>query len=133
MKKLINWILTGAIALFLFILFLTNYLHYKPIQPFGITLLKVSSNSMKPELQTGDLILVKKEKTYEIGEIITYQTKDGYLITHRIIEQGKNGFITQGDANNCADELTVKQEQIIGKVIQKVAIVRQEGKEENEH
>lgn len=87
---------------------------------------------MKPTLQQGDFILVQKEKNYQVGEIITYQTKDGYLITHRIIEQGKNEFITQGDANNCADELTVKQEQIIGKVIQSISIFRQARKEENE-
>lgn len=87
---------------------------------------------MKPTLQKGDMIIVQKQKSYQVGEIITYQTKDGYLITHRIIEQGKNEFITQGDANNCPDESNIKQEQIIGKVIQSISIFRQERKEVSE-
>ncbi len=103
---------------FLITLFLKiNYSSNKPIQPFGITTLKVMSNSMNPAIEKGNRIIIKKQKDYVIGDIITYINEDGNLITHRIIEKYGNEFITKGDNNNTKDNGQIKIEQIIGKVI----------------
>lgn len=87
------------------------------IKPFGIQILKVQSNSMNPEFRKEDIIVIKKEKEYEVGDIITFKTKDGNLITHRIIEKNENEFITKGDSNNTKDEEKITSSCIQGKVI----------------
>ena len=63
------------------------------------------------------ILLLQKKNDYNIGDIITYQSKENYLITHRIIEKYKNVFITKGDSNNIPDEEKVTLENIIGKVV----------------
>ena len=87
-KLIVNLILFISIVFFLITLFLKiNYSSNKPMQPFGITTLKVMSNSMNPTIEKGNRIIIKKQKDYVIGDIITYINEDGNLITHRIIEK----------------------------------------------
>ena len=117
-KLIVNLILFISIVFFLITLFLKiNYSSNKPMQPFGITTLKVMSNSMNPTIEKGNRIIIKKQKDYVIGDIITYINEDGNLITHRIIEKYENEFITKGDNNNTEDKGQIKIEQVIGKVI----------------
>lgn len=88
----------------------------KDIQLFGITNLKVLSNSMEPEFKKGDIIFIKKQKDYNVGDIITYEIEKNYLVTHRIIEKYENEYITKGDANNIQDEEKIYENKIKGKV-----------------
>lgn len=112
-----NLILILSIIFLIFVLFLKIYFPDRKIQPFGITILKVSSNSMKPTLKKDDYIVIKKQSEYEIGDIITYSVEGDCLVTHRIIEKYENAFITKGDNNNVADEKKIYKENILGKVI----------------
>ena len=117
-NKKSNLILFISIVFFLITLFLKiNSSGNKPIQPFGITILKVMSNSMSPVIEKGNKIIIKKQNEYEIGDIITYINNDGNLITHRIIEKYEDGFITKGDNNNTEDKEKVKKNQVLGKII----------------
>lgn len=87
------------------------------IKPFGIQVFTVQSDSMKPKFSRGDIIIIKEEKEYNIGDVITYQSEEGELITHRIINKNENVIKTKGDNNNTEDEENIKKEKIIGKVI----------------
>ncbi len=69
----------------------------------------------------GDLIIIKKvnPSTLKKGDIVTYMTKDGEVVTHRIIElvETKNGepaFETKGDASVGVDYYAVTYDQIVG-------------------
>ena len=53
---------------------------------FGIAILTVSSGSMEPELSVNDIIVIKSKKIYEIGDIVTYNVDNKYLVTHRIVD-----------------------------------------------
>ena len=88
--KIGNLILILSIIFLIFVLFLKIYFPDKKIQPFGITILKVSSNSMKPTFKRDDYIVIKEQSEYEIGDIITYSIEENCLITHRIIEKYEN-------------------------------------------
>lgn len=117
-SKKVNVILVMSVVFFLISLFLKmNCPSNKPIQPFGITILNVMSDSMKPTFEKGDKIVVKKQKDYEVGDIITYIDNDKNLITHRIIEKYEDGFITKGDNNNTEDKEKVRKNQVLGKII----------------
>ena len=117
-NKKSSLILFISIVFFLITLFLKiNSSGNKPIQPFGITILKVMSNSMSPVIEKGNKIIIKKQNEYEIGDIITYINNDGNLITHRIIKKYEDGFITKGDNNNTEDKEKVRKNQVLGKII----------------
>lgn len=92
----------------------------KDSQPFGVTILRVSSNSMVPKFKKGDFIVIKKQEKYDVGDIITFEVieeNSKYYITHRIVEKNENEFITKGDANNKNDNYKVYENAIKGKVI----------------
>lgn len=88
-------------------------------------ILTVESGSMEPSLSRGSLILINKEDTYLINDIVTYKDAldDGtqVLITHRIIESESTDndliYITKGDANDTKDLDPINPDMIIGKVI----------------
>lgn len=70
--------------------------------PFGYGMAVVLSGSMEPVLDVNDLVFVQEQETYQVGDIIVYQSGDE-LIIHRIVERYGDMLLTQGDANNGAD------------------------------
>lgn len=83
--------------------------------PFGTGAAVVLSGSMSPALEVNDLIFVRENEQYEVGDIVVYQS--GYeLIVHRIIAKDGDTIITQGDANNVADA-PIEIRAVKGKVI----------------
>lgn len=106
------------LSLILFFSLLFYIIKKYPLQETcPIHLFIIQTGSMMPEIQIGEMVIVKQEKDYQEGEIITYQVKNSYFITHRIIEKTKEGFVTKGDFNNAKDTELIKREKIQGKVI----------------
>lgn len=91
---------------------------------FDMGTLLICSGSMEPELEIGDIIIIKKYDNYEIGDIVTYLDDDNILVTHRIIEKTENGFVLKGDNNNTKDKEIVNKDIIAGKVICNSKILR---------
>lgn len=88
-------------------------------QIFGYQFKTVLSGSMEPEIKTGSVVAIKNTDTptsFNKGDVITFQTEDDLLITHRIVEveQGGQSYVTKGDANDVPDEKSVLAENIIG-------------------
>lgn len=71
--------------------------------PFGIGAAVVQSGSMEPAYHVGDLLLVKKQDAYAVGDVVVYQS-GSMLVVHRIIAVNGSTVTTQGDANNAPDE-----------------------------
>lgn len=70
--------------------------------PFGVGAAIVLSGSMEPTLSVNDLIIVKEQESYEVGDVVVFQ--DGkHMVIHRIIEMNGDTVQTQGDANNAPD------------------------------
>lgn len=86
-----------------------------------ICIYEVMSGSMETGIHKGDYLIVLKEDNYKKDDVITYM-KDGYYITHRIVEINGNKVITKGDANNSKDE-EISKEDIVGKYIFKHKII----------
>jgi signal peptidase len=83
--------------------------------PLGFGLSVVLSGSMEPELSTGDLLLVVAREEYKPDEVVVFL--DGRsAVVHRIISMDGDTVVTQGDANNQADE-PISTELICGKVV----------------
>lgn len=109
----ISWILTTLAS----ILMLWFFIGVFPVYPAAI-----ATGSMKPAVQPGDMVLVKRLKDGEVkvGDIVEYK-KDDIYIFHRIIQiaEGKNEIMyeTKGDNNASADSDLVTIDMIKGKVI----------------
>jgi signal peptidase len=80
----------------------------------------VSGESMLPHYRTGDLVLVEKQSSYHIGELIAYRVPKGDAmagaqVIHRIIGgNAQTGFIVQGDNRTAPDVWRPKLGDIVG-------------------
>lgn len=75
---------------------------------------------MNPTIDTGSIIIVKKQDYYDVGDAVSYSTLvDGKetIITHRIVSIGGNVYVTKGDANVAVDRAIILPRLIIGKVV----------------
>ena len=89
----------------------------------GITPLIVLTDSMVPEIYSGDLIICGsiKAENVELKDVISFFDPAGNgtsVVTHRVIEiveeDGKLFFRTQGDNNNTEDKELVPADKLIG-------------------
>jgi signal peptidase I len=83
---------------------------------FGYKPFTVLSNSMQPSFSAGDMVFVKDKPASEIevNDVITFKEGERKLITHRIVEQTKQGFVTKGDNNNVIDSEIVAPDDVVG-------------------
>ena len=86
--------------------------------PFGYGGAVVLSGSMEPAIMTDDLILVKAEDSYGLGDVVVFQS-GRMLIVHRLVAMDGETAITRGDANN-VDDAAIHISQIKGKVIAQI-------------
>ncbi|MDR1806740.1 MAG: signal peptidase I [Propionibacteriaceae bacterium] len=93
------------------------------------TALNVLTGSMQPTLKPGDLAIVYAVDSFDdiaIGDIVTFMPypDDPTLVTHRAIgwstqADGTRLLITQGDANNAADD-PIMEKQVRAKMAYKI-------------
>lgn len=125
--KLIAVILISIIVILnLIIIFKALLVPNKTPSIFGVKTFSIISGSMMPELNVGDIIIVKEVDNFKINDIITFRQNDK-MITHRIIDITKKDneevYITKGDNNNVQDEGYVEPRDIEGKVINKIPLI----------
>lgn len=82
----------------------------------GVSHLVVMSGSMAPAIEAGDLIIIKEQEHYQVGDIITF-SQGRSLITHRVVGEEAGQWVTRGDANNTADTAPVDPQQVVGKML----------------
>jgi signal peptidase len=80
----------------------------------------VSGKSMLPRYHTGDLVLVERQSSYHVGQLIAYRVPKGdpmagAQVIHRIIGgDAKHGFIVKGDNRTAPDIWHPKPGDIVG-------------------
>ncbi len=119
MKNILKYIasvfLVGLVTLCIYTFVMTDILKKDYVNVFGYSYFVVASGSMSGTIEVDDIIFVKLTKDVKTDDIITYKSKDGNIITHRLVNMNGNTYITKGDVNNAVDDAVTK-EQIIGKV-----------------
>src|SRR6266403_3316682 len=80
----------------------------------------VSGQSMEPRYHTGDLVLVERQSSYHVGQVIAYRVPKGdpmagAQVIHRIIGgDAQHGFVVQGDNRTAPDVWRPKPRDIVG-------------------
>lgn len=75
----------------------------------------ISGNSMEPRLKAGDLVLVREEPSYEVGEVVAYDSEDlGQIVLHRIVDRAGAAYVFKGDNNGFMDPERPVLSQLIG-------------------
>lgn len=121
LKIISSLITTVLFFVLLFTLFLVISTKASGGEPsiLGYQLKTVLSGSMEPEFQTGSILAIKETDDptiYQKGDVITFQTEDENLVTHRITEVKQDGqlYVTKGDANDSIDREPVMADNIVG-------------------
>lgn len=107
------WVLIGVLVVSIVFSVIAHSIGTLP-SAFGYTICRVSSGSMEPELQVGDVIvgkLVSEPEKLKVGDIVTFKgagSLEGMFITHQIIvepheEDGILMLQTKGTANEIPD------------------------------
>ena len=120
------WYLTVALLLLVLVSVSVAKLRHEVPQIAGYSVFRITTGSMEPTIPTGTYILTRKTPAEDIapGQIITFYSEDpaiaGMPNTHRVVKVAEGeprSFVTRGDANLINDELTVKEDQIIGRYV----------------
>ncbi len=80
----------------------------------------VSGRSMLPSYKAGDLVLVERQSSYRVGEVIAYMVPKGdpmagLQVIHRIVGgNAATGFVTQGDNRTGPDVWRPTPKDIVG-------------------
>ncbi|OGC50443.1 signal peptidase I [candidate division WWE3 bacterium RIFCSPHIGHO2_01_FULL_40_23] len=82
----------------------------------------VRSGSMEPVIKSGSLLVSVRFDNYFPKDVVTFKSPaTGEFVSHRIeekdFEDGRNVYFTKGDANKEVDDWSVKEEEVIGKVL----------------
>lgn len=89
---------------------------------FGYSFYYVLTESMEPEIHSGDMILGKyvPPEELQVGDVVTYIGNTGSfndkIITHKIVEIDGDIVVTQGVANDLADP-AIYSSQILSKYV----------------
>ena len=96
----------------------------KPVKLLGYSfyIVDVSGSMYNPDdpdsLYPGDLIIVKKQKEYYIGDVVTFQTEGATTTTtHKIIAKDGSTITTKGINPKNTPDTPFDEKYIIGKVI----------------
>lgn len=114
-KEIVEW------SAYILLLFGIVYLAPKTLSYFLKTpypLASITSGSMAPLLQRGDLVLIKgvsEKDQISVGDVIVYKNDRGFII-HRVVRKNEEDVITKGDANTIVD-IPVKYEEVVGKAL----------------
>lgn len=116
LRGLLTAVLCAVLLVNIWMLVQQTVLKREAPEVLGYSQYIVTSGSMEPSMSPGDLILVKSQESYDLGDVVTFRDSRGETVTHRIMGSVSGQFITQGDANNTEDGELLPPERILGKL-----------------
>jgi signal peptidase I len=92
------------------------WLYFAPTSLDGSTSYVVTDGiSMEPRFHGGDLVLVRSQSHYGIGEIVAYRSRAFHtIVLHRIVGRAGARYVFKGDNNNFVDFEHPAGSQLIG-------------------
>jgi signal peptidase I len=81
----------------------------------------VSGTSMEPLFHTGDLVVVKRQRSYRVGDVVAYRVPEGStgensVVIHRIVGgSAAKGYVLRGDNRDTDDLWRPGREDVVGR------------------
>lgn len=126
-KRIVSAVSTGILILCALVCLVSVTKSILGVEPsvFGFRCFYIVTGSMEPTVPVDSAIIVHKQSSYSVGDIVTFQSENaeirGNPNTHRIVETYTAGDVvyyrTKGDANTLLDAESITGEQIYGKMI----------------
>lgn len=86
---------------------------------------RVTGESMRPALRSGDLVLVGRGQRVDVGEIALLRTERHGPVLHRVVGVEPGGALrTKGDANRTPDASATPESLVSGPVVGVIPIGR---------
>lgn len=87
-----------------------------PVQLGGrVSYVNVRGVSMEPTLYTGDLMVMRRQDAYTVGQIVAFESDmNGAIVVHRIVDVVGDRYLLKGDNNTFLDRYTPTVDEIIG-------------------
>jgi signal peptidase I len=100
------------------------FVGFRP-EPLGgpASYVMVAGTSMLPTLRTGDVVVVRRQSAYRVGDIVAYripkgQPAAGGRVIHRIVGgSGTTGYVLRGDNRKSNDLWRPRNADVLGKVV----------------
>lgn len=89
------------------------------LSAFGMRSMYVVSNSMNPEFEQGDMLIIASNyQAISPGDIVGYEAAwaDGKIVTHRVIDVSGDEITVKGD-NNVNPDPTFTKDKVRGEII----------------
>lgn len=81
-----------------------------------VTYVAVSGTSMEPQLHTGDLVIVRKASSYDVGDVVAYKNPQlNSTVLHRISKIEDDRYVLKGDNNDFVDTYKAGPDEIVGR------------------
>lgn len=116
------------LAVLLCVTIMTQVLSVGYVQIAGLSVFRVATGSMEPEIPVDAVLLCRKTEieSIQVNDVVCFRSREqamlGSVITHRVIQvlnapDGTIALETKGDANLVADGDYVTQKNLVGKVV----------------
>ena len=119
MKRILKIFATAflvfLVTLCIYTFVVTDIMKKDYVNVFGYSYFVVASGSMSGTIEVDDIVIVKITKDVNVGDVITFRSKEGDIITHRLVDKKNNTYVTMGDVNNVRDD-AISKDNIIGKM-----------------
>jgi signal peptidase I len=108
----------GLFRLFILAALAAGAVFFAPVQLGGSTLFSATvGNSMEPLFHKGDLAVVRRASSYEVGDIVLYQSPTIHRpVLHRIIVIQNDHYFFKGDNNHFVDPGYATSSDLLGKL-----------------
>jgi signal peptidase I len=109
-------LLRTGVGAALFVAFIGLWVAFAPTQVGGSAMyVSTYGTSMEPMLHKGDLVLVRAESDYHVGQVVAYRSKSlNAVVLHRIIDRDGDRYVFKGDNNSFLDTDHPERSQLIG-------------------
>jgi signal peptidase len=114
-RRTVSWLVGAALTALLLLMW---------PQSLGgrVAYVKVDGHSMDPTFHTGDLAVVRRQSSYQLGDAVAYRIPRGEfgagaLVIHRLkAGDGLNGYVTRGDNRTIDDPWHPRTQDVVGRV-----------------
>lgn len=86
--------------------------------PLGV--IWIHGTSMEPTLTAGDVAIVYRASTYEVGDVIAFAAPEGGVVIHRVVDVEGDSYVPQGDNRDRTDHWRPIDEDITGRMVMRL-------------